>query len=56
MFTTASTGAAKRLYIQNVLTDEIIVSNTMEISNEFSIENRSNELSTVEMEYTVILP
>ncbi len=54
MFTMNSTGAAKRLYITNVATDEVLVSNTLEISNAFSTENNDLLLSPISVERTIL--
>ncbi len=54
MFSINSNGVAKRLYITNVATDEVLVSNTLEISTAFAIENNDLALSPISVERAVL--
>ena len=53
LFSQNQNAPAKRLFITNTATNEVLVSNTMEISNEFSVEKMNNlelETSTIATE------
>jgi hypothetical protein len=57
LFSATSAGAVKRLFITNTETNEIIISNVLEISNEFSIEyisSSSLDLATVALERIIL--
>ena len=53
LFSQTQNGTAKRLFVTNVATQEVLISNTMEISTEFSVEKMNNlelETSTIATE------
>ena len=50
LFAANQAGAAQRLVVTNMATDDVIISNTMEISTEFSIE----KMAAAELEASTI--